>query len=919
MRPRPALLLALVLGPALAPALAPEAAAQAAAPFGVTPAEGDLRTVFRFEAPASLLGPELLEDAAFEGELAPWSLESEVRGETSVETREGVAYLAAGPATRQGTVFLHQTVSPPPGWVDFRVGARLVEGEAARGVLLFRQHAADGNGSDTLVFFDLEPVRSEVRAHFQVRADTRTLAVLLRYEMLPGQTATVAFDAPTLRPSPRLAWTFPGGETALGAVVERALGRAGHHDVSLAADGRPVGNVAVRVEDRPPVAEMALTRRDQGWFLDGRESRDPDAPQHLRNGDFSRGTTGWTLEAAEVANDSTMEAAVVDGRDALRIRTGARHPAGSVWAYQEVRGPPRGPLEFRVDVRDDGDHEGYAILLREVTRRGARDTLVQAEALGEWQRLHALWTPAPDATRLYVQLRYLAPADREVGVAFANASLTPALAYDWSIGRRAIGDQPLVPWIDTVAPFRTVRLDVTDAGGATVSVTRQIASPPILEGVPGPSLVTAGRPAAWSAADVRFASLEMARNGGFDRELASWRLDADEIGGNATAALDAGPSGPALRVDFNATANGTLVLSQRIAIRNLSYDLSFLRKDAGVQEHSVLLRELGSRRVALRAQPWDDTRVLLPASPEWKADLVRWRPKHNDSTHVLLTLRAVVREGDAGSVWLDNVSFQPSRAIRWSVDGVDHGGPAELRLALAPGPHVLNLSLGASGQRVNVTLPVYALDLGNVSLHAALDGAIRASWRFPDDAPIEGVRLAYGGRRTDLPGRQGAYAVPEPPPDATYRLEALSPGHPPLPLANGTYRPGFFAELANVTPEAPTRGDEVTLVARVHDPHVAALEALVDGQAVPMSRGGNGTWAGVWRVPLLRGEGDATVTFRGRDAEGREGTTPGEAVPVLAFEGGARPLPWLLLLAGAALAAWVLPWAAGVMRSRRGG
>lgn len=919
----PRVLLALVLLwlPTL---LAPGAVAQPQAePFKVTPPEGDLRTTFRFEAPATLVGPELLRDVAFAEGPPAWEVFEEVGAETRVRASEGVAYLSSGPAARQGTVFLRQEVPVRPGWIDFSVHAALVEGNASRGVLLFRQHDAAGGRHDELAFFDLEPIRTEVRAAFPVRQGVHQLDVLLRYEMLPGQQATVAFDAPTLRQTPRLEWSFgQDAPPARGAAVERAFPRAGSYNAMLAADGAPVGTRVVRVLDRPPVADFRLVRLDEGWFLDGRGSRDPDARELLRNGAFARRAAGWTLEAPEIANDSTMEVVREEGRDVLRVSTGPQHPAGSVWAYQEVLGAAPGmPLEFRVDVRDDGDHDGYAIVLREVNRRGAADTLVRAEALGDWQSLYARWTPTPNATRLYVQLRYLAPADREVSVDFANASLTPALSYRWSLQGRAAGTDPMLAWPPSLRIPRDVRLAVTDAGGASASLNRTLDAPPVVEGWPGPTLVRAHENVTWSAADVRFTSIEAMRNGGFEREARGWGFDAAEVGGNATLSFEPGPNGLAARVDFNATQNGTLHLTQRVPIRgNESYDFSFLRRDEGARGYSVLLRELGSSRVRFRSPPWEDTTVLLPASPGWQPDLVRWKPRHNDSTHVLVHLRAVLQEGDAGAVWFDNASFQPTRQVRWALDGQDRGPQPTLRLTLPPGPHELNLSLRSGAiPRVNLSLPVYAFDPAHVSLHPALDGAIRATWRFPEDSPAAGVVLTHDGGRVEVAGRSGSHAFASPPPDATYALDVLAPGQPPLRLANGTYRPGFFAELANLTPATPTRGDDVRLVARVHDPSVVGLVAVVDGEEVPLARGEDGNWTGTWRAPLVRGEGDASLVLRGRDAEGREGATPAVAVPVDAYAGGASPLPWLGLVALAGLVAWLAPVVMGVVRSRRGG
>lgn len=924
VKPHRALLaLALLTLPTLA---APPAAAQPQEPpFHVTPPEGDLRTTFRFEAPASLVGPELLRDVRFEEGPPAWEVFEEVGAETRARTEGGVAYLSSGPALRQGTVFLRQEVPVQgPGWVDFAVHATLVEGNASRGVLLFRQVDEAGARHDELAFFDLEPARVEVRAAFPLLAGTRQLDVLLRYEMTPGQQATVAFEAPTLRQTPRLEWSFGADASpASGAALERAFGRAGAFNATLAVDGTPVGTRLVRVVDQPPVADFRLVRLDEGWFLDGRSSRDPDARELLRNGAFLRRTAGWTLEAPEVANDSTMEVVREEGRDVLRISTGPQHPAGSVWAYQEVAGArPGTPLEFRVDVRDEGDHDGYAIVLREVDRRGANhDTLVRAEALGDWQSLYARWTPTPNATRLYVQLRYLAPADREVSADFANASLTPALAYRWTLQGRAAGDTPMIGWPPSLRMPRDVRLAVTTPGGATTFLERTLEAPPVVEGWPGPLLVRAGENVKWTAADVRFTSIETMRNGGFEREARGWDLDAEEIGGNATLRFEPGPNGLAARVDFNATQNGTLHLSQRVAIRgDESYDLSFLRKDEGARGHSVLLRELGSSRVRFRSPPWEDTTTPFPSSPDWQADVVRWRPRHNDSSLVLVHLRVVLEEGDAGTVWFDNASFQPTRQVRWALDGEDKGPQPTIRLELPKGPHEVNLSLRSGTiPRVNLTLPVYAFDPADVSLHAALDGAIRATWRLPDDSPATGVLLVHDGGRVEAAGRNGTHAVVSPPPNATYELFVLAPGQPPLRLANGTHRPGFFAELANVTPATPTRGDDVRLVARVHDPTVDALVALVDGVEVRLARGEDGNWTGNWRVPLVRPEGPATVVLRGRDAEGREGATPAFALPVEAYAGGASPLPWLGLAALAGLVAWAAPWLAGVIRSRRGG
>lgn len=902
----------------------PVASAQAEEPpFRVEPAQGDLATRFRFEGPAHLFGEERLADRAFASVPFSWVPESEVGAPPRVRVEDGVALLSAGPAEGPGTVFLRQDVRPAPGWHELRVGARLAEGEAFRGLLLLRQRDDAGAERDDVVPFPLGRAREEVRVPFEVAEGTALLSVHLRYELAKGQRATVAFDAPSLRPAPRMSWAFEDGAVN-GSVVERTFARPGDHEARFFVEGAPAGARVVPVVNRAPVPNVRLVLKEGAWLLDGRESFDPDAPQHLRNAAFAEGATGWTLDTPEVAGDATMQALRDEGRDVLRVSTGAAHPSGSVWAYQELSGVPKGPLDFRVDVRDSGDHAGYAVVLRELGP-DARDTVITADPSRGWQTLSARWTPLPTATALFVQLRFLVDADQPTTVDFANATLAPALRHAWTVEGRAAGTEPVVPWPAGPEGPRSVRLEVTDHLGskANVSTTLEALPPPPTEGSPlGPRLVLAGEPARWSLADVRFPAMELLRNGDFERGVAGWGFDASEVGGRANASMEPGRGGRVVRVDFNASTNGTFFLVQDVPVRNgTQYDFSVVRRDAGLDHYAFLVREHGFNQTRHRTpQAWVDDLWILPSTSDWEAAARRWKPTYPDSTHVAVYVRGSAKEGQAGTAWFDNVSFAPARAVQWTLDGRPLTTGLDLPLpGLAPGSHLLEATVRSGGKAVDVSIPVHALNASHAVLHPDLEGGVRAQWRFPADAPVREVVLSQGANRTSVRALEGVHVFEAPPANGTYALEAVTPEGQRLVVANGTLRAGAFAELLAMTPARPTRGDEATLWARALDPRIERLEAVVDGDVVPMRLLPNGTWEGTWRVPRLRVGEAADVVFRAADARGREGRVDAAALPVEPFAGGARPLPWLALLAGATALAFAAPLLPGVTRWRRGG
>jgi hypothetical protein len=912
-----ALLLALC---ALLPLLLAPAAAQAGEPFSVEPASGGLRTTFRFEAPARLLGPELLLNPGFAGDLAPWTAFSEVGAPAEVRVVDGAARLSVGVASEARTVYLRQEIAPTPGLLDFRVKARLAEGEVLRGVLLFRE-TGPGGEKDTVVPYSPGEAWQEVRATVSVSADARSLAVFLRYEMRVGQSGAVAFEAPSLRAAPRVTWDL-AGEAAAGTVVEKRFDRQGSHTVTMSVDGTRAGSRVVRVENQPPEVAIASVRAPRGWTLDGRGTVDPDAPDYLVDGAFAAGAPAWTLDAPEVGGNATMEVLREDGRGLLRVRVGPSHPAGSVWAYQRVDAPVGVPLEFKVDVRDDADHSGYALVLRELGP-SPRDTLVQAPASRAWQTLGATWTPQANATALYVQLRVLAGPDEAVTVDFADASLGPARQYLWRVDGRTVGREAVIPWPGVAEGPHEVRLQVTDAQGARAERAVTLDAPVLVEGsIVGPTLVRAGETARWSLSETRFPTLEMLENGGFEKGLRGWGFVAGEVGGAAQATAGPGLSGMAARLDYEARANGSFFLVQEVPIRNgTPYDLSLFRKDTGVDHYALILREVGFDQARARTpEPWTDRLVTLPSAPEWTPSVHRWEATHPDSTAVQVYLRAGAVEGDRGTVWFDNVSFAPARGSAWSVDGEQRGGGRTLTLAaVPPGDHLINVTLRSGGQTATLRLPIHALD-ANASLHPALEGGVRAAWSLAPGSPEGVLRLAREGNASDHPERVGEAIDPAPAAggNATYALSFVSARGESLLLANGTFRPGAFAELVDLTPERPARGGEARVLVRGLDPRLDALEAVLDGVPVPLRPLGEGLWEGNWSVPLTTW-GEAGVSFHGHaagDLQGRASSAPVEVEP---FRRDA-PLLWVGLVAGAALVAWAPSVAQGVRRRwRRGG
>lgn len=907
-----ALLLALC---ALLPLLLPAAAAQAPEPFAAEPLSGGLRTTFRFEAPASLLGPNLLANPGFEGDLAPWSAASEVGAPAQARAEGGVAFLSVGTATEARTVYLRQEVAPPSGRLDFRVKARLVEGEVLRGVLLFRETGPFGE-RDTVVPYQPGEAWQEVRATLAIGADARALGVLLRYEMRVGRSATVAFEAPSLRASPLVAWDL-AGQAAEGAVAETRFDRPGDHTVTMRVDGRVAGARTVHVENLAPEVAIASVRGPRAWLLDGRATVDPDAPEYL-----APGPRAWTLDAPEVAGDATMETLREGGRSLLRVRVGGAHPAGSVWAFQQVDAPRGVPLELKVDVRDDADHPGYALVLRELGP-SPRDTLVQAPASAEWQTLGATWTPQANATALYVQLRFLADADQPVTVDFANVSLSPAKQYLWRVDGRAVGREAALPWPGVAEGPHEVRLQVTDARGAKAERATTLEAPALVEGrVLGPTLVRAGEPARWSLGETRFPTLEMLQNGGFDRSLRGWGLVSGEIGGGATATVEPGLSGRSARLDYAAVANGSFFLVQEVPIRNgTPYDLSLFRRDTGVDHYALILREVGFDQARARTpEPWDDRLITLPSAPGWTPSVHRWEAAHPDSTAVQVYLRAGAVAGTRGAVWFDNVSFAPARGSAWAFDGEPQGGGRTLTIpAVPPGDRLVNATLRSGGLSATLRLPVHALD-AQVALHPGLEGGVRASWSLAPGSPAGVVRLTRENLSTDHAERTGEAFDAGPPGggNASYALTFVSARGESLVLANGTLRPGAFAELVGVTPERPSRGGEARVLVRGLDPRLSALEVVLDGVPVALRPLGDGLWEGDWRVPLTTWR-EAGVSFHGRAGGDLQGSVAGASVEVEPFRRDAPPL-WLGLVAGAALLAWGPTLAQGVRRRwRRGG
>ncbi|MHB8603796.1 MAG: hypothetical protein ACYDCK_00970 [Thermoplasmatota archaeon] len=668
------------------------------------------------------------------------------------------------------------------------------------------------------------------------------------------------------------------------------------------------------VEATSPLPSITLTLTEDGWALDARATVEPGVANRLKNGDFSEGTSDWTLDTPEVGHVGNLTA------PPLRIELPARHPGGSVWAYQRVEGAPHDPMDFQVSVRDDGHIAGYAIVLREETSNRSQDVVVEAPPSPTWRTLSARWTPDPWATALYVQLRVLAPADTALWVEFSDARLLPAARWSWALdGATLVADGPVAPLPRGLVGTHEARLDIRTYANETASTTWTFTAPPLLAGrLLGPSLVRTGASVGWSAADLRPAGGERLANGAFDAGTWGWRLDATEIGGNASASADSagGFDGAAARIDLRAAKSGTAYLVQDVPLNAArSYDFSVLRRDTGVLKYGFLVRETGfSREVHPTPYPWFDTEWELPSAANWTPFAARWHPHFNDSTRALVFLRVYARPDDRVSVWFDDVSLAPERTFAWTLDGRPVGDAADLAIpAIAAGEHALAVNVDGIG---NATREVLALD-ASAALAPTVGGSVRASWSVP--SAIATIRISKGGTTRLVAASAGAWIDPAPSAaPARYRVDALAQDSSSVTLADGIVTSGEFAVIDAVVPPTPTRGDLVVLRAHVLDPDVAILTLDIEGARVPLARDANGTWSGVWRVPLWAA-GDLSGKFTAATQGGAVGSTAAGTLSVTAFTNEEQPIVPIFVVLLAAAGGWLAPWIAGVNARRRGG
>lgn len=677
-------------------------------------------------------------------------------------------------------------------------------------------------------------------------------------------------------------------------------------------------------EAEAPKPVVALVREWDGGRLDARETTQPGVANFLANGDFASGVSGWTFDPPEVGGAGNFTATSDKGQAAVRIAIPARHPAGTVWAYQRVEGTPLQPMDFQVDVRDDARHGGYAIVLREQTEGRWKDLVVEAPPTPTWKTLSARWVPDRWATALYVQLRFVAPVDTATWAEFADARLLPAARWNWSLdGEPLAAGGPIAALPPTLVGAHVATLEVTTASGDAATTSFTFEAPPLLVGrVVGPSLVRAGESASWSAADVRLGGPPLVLNGDFSSGLWRWPLDAAEIGGDANATIDAdgGFHGPAARIDFRARKSGTVYLMQRVPVDHATpYAFSVLLRDTGVERYGLLIRETGfSPTLHPTPYPWFDKEWQLPPSAGWTAFQAAWRPHFNDSTSALVFLRAYARPGDEGSVWFDNVSLAPAPSYAWFLDGAPSGTGASLTVSPVPeGVHRIALEVSEGPVRAWMNRTFVAVAAA-ASLDPTVDGSVRATWMLPGSAPLVGVRVTAGGTTHLLPVSDGAWI--DPAPEAVskrYGVEAVGVDGTTIKLAESVVQPGAFAVFDAIEPANPTRGDVVTFRVRALDPDITALALDVPGSRVPLAKDANGTWQGSWRVPLWA-MGSVSATFQGETATGLHGVAPAGDIRVSAF-GATDPMPSLVALTLMTIAGLLAPRVRGVFARRRGG
>lgn len=912
-------------------AIVPSPTAAQAPPL-VTPEEGDLATVFAFDAGIpERVGDDVLGSTTL---ASAWSASDAEIGNAATFAFESTgASIRVVTAQSPGGAWISQTLP-----LDARAYDLSVTQSGTGSLVGYRfivRESGFPDGTRPLPYIDTtyeaRPTAdsTELRWRWWAQDPSSTaVTIFLRLQFAGGDNADVTFEDASFTPVTDVAWSFGDGTpTERGARVAHRFAAPGTFDVQSTVthpgEAPRTQTARVTVENKAPTVTLDVARLGASarFRLDASSATDPDGVEsRLRNPDFDAGAHDWELSTGEIGAEGSLEAQ--DGT--LHLTTAAAARTGTVFAWQRVPIIPDRALRFDVNVSDDNGIERYEFLLRESGSASGRydHVLSHAPVGANWTQVGFNFAPRyADSTAIIVHLRAVVPAGVAADVRFDDVALRDGLRFSWRIdGAPLVSRQPIED-VALGAGLHRVNLTVTDVAGATASVERVIngtlpkAAP--RAGIVAPvfallheSTVFRGAPSRPSAAT------EGIIDGVFADGLTAWRTVSPADAVVTTA------DGLAL-VTAPTNADAPAELQQRVPVASgTPYEFhATLRAAAPDARADVVFRELvvdaDGRESTLR-----ETFEPLAVTPAWQEARARWNPQDELATHLLVMLR--VHEG---SVEATNVSFAPLKNYRWRFDVTPTSsqpidGYGVRHFFTKPGLALVTLEVtDAAGATNGTSALVPVLNASTFEARPNIAGGIHVAMPnvplHPEFAAFEITRRDAAGdaRTTTLaPAASLAFDDADPTAGAAYSYEfsivTRNGTRATVATANATLQAG--APLGVVrAPDTVARfaSADVTVVAPAD---AVDVQATLHWGPIPWGRvelardlAQAGRWVGTYEPGFFTPPGTLRLDVVALAADGT--ATPvgvATSIDVTLAENGAWSL-WLMLAAAAlALVAW---------------
>ncbi|HUR64104.1 MAG TPA: PKD domain-containing protein [Candidatus Thermoplasmatota archaeon] len=721
--------------------------------------------------PAADLGPNLVQNPAFSQGIPPWQRTNPLGTQGVATVDDGTALLRATQPAAGGLLYVSQAI-PFPGNRPFRLSYRAIDegGSPTTLTVLLREAYANTTTLDTR-FTHLAPAAwATFNWTWTPKAtDARTLTVFLQATMVKGATQQVRYDDVSLTAAPQVAWSVPHGAVLeSGTLTARVrFDQKGLQSVyANATEGgvrlwSAVGRFEVR--NALPAARLvapASVAINQPVVLDATESADPDAPLTLLDPAFAGLGATWRLNGLEVGGTSKATP-LDDARGGVRVDVSGTAKAGTAFVYQDIRLGRLQNATLTVRVRDHGDLDGYAFLLRESNGTFRKDTAFSFPPAGDREKLLSMpWTPQlANATQLTVYLRLRMGAGKDAQVEFLQPRLHSGVTFSWSIDGRpaATGPDPTYTLLPRSPGAHVAQVTVTDSDGASAAAraTLNYTDLGFTWETPPPGVVPLSPPTPLALNTIRRGEgrEDQLANADFAAGKKAWTFVDREVGGGGTWTVLSEADRSFARIAAKATTAGSIYLQQDAGhlCADVPCTLSFdYRSSAGLD---VLLRDYNSTDPS---SPLMDVHILLPPSPGWSHVDQEWSLPP-DAGRLVVYLRMRLAAGQAGSADFRAVALQPSLRIDATVSGpqarLDNGTLA----VAAPGTYIVHAAVsnpyGQVGgfDRTLLAFPVAVFPTqGGLGLRAApgvgtvrvLDGA---------GATVMGADLASLGAASGVP------------------------------------------------------------------------------------------------------------------------------------------------------------------------